>query len=128
MPKNPTKYRYYQVGLIRDSYAEHRLKEDAERHHMANQLAKLIALRLTEYYTLVDRGIIVPGAAAGAGAVPFPIALTPGGSGTAQTTQTTLTTQTNETEEADEEDTLAFSADLATSNADAAADYWAMDD
>ncbi len=71
MAKDPVKNRYYNVGIARGSYAERRLMEDAALHHMEDQPAKLIALRLTEYYQLVDRGIIVPGAAAGA--IPFPI-------------------------------------------------------
>ena len=37
---------------------------DAELHQMPDQLSKLAALRLTEYYRLVDLGVIIPGATA----------------------------------------------------------------
>jgi hypothetical protein len=61
MPKNQDKYRYLNVGLGWDSWVLAKLLEDAEMHQMADQPAKLAALRLTEYYRLVERGIIEPG-------------------------------------------------------------------
>jgi hypothetical protein len=61
MPKDTDKYRYLQVGLGWDSWVLAQLTRDAEMHQMADQPAKLAAVRLTEYYRLVDLGIIVPG-------------------------------------------------------------------
>src|SRR5260370_29983841 len=59
--KDSAKYRYVNVGLGWGSWALEQLLQDAEMHQMADQPAKLAALRLTEYYRLVERGIIVPG-------------------------------------------------------------------
>jgi len=61
MPKDTEKYRYLNVGLGWDSWVLSQLLQDAEMHQMADQPAKLAALRLTEYYRLVERGIIEPG-------------------------------------------------------------------
>lgn len=55
MPKDPEKYQYFTVGLLKDSFALEALKSDAMKHHMIEQPAKLIALRLTEYYDLLAR-------------------------------------------------------------------------
>ena len=56
MPQNPEKYFYVnRVGLVRGSWALKKFLEDAERHHMEDQPAKLAALRLTEYYELIER-------------------------------------------------------------------------
>jgi hypothetical protein len=56
MPQNPEKYFYInRVGLARGSWALKKFEEDAERHHMSDQPAKLAALRLTEYYELIER-------------------------------------------------------------------------
>src|SRR5437667_11184418 len=61
MPKDGTKYRYLTVGLAWDSEVLERLETDASKHQMDDQLAKMIALRITEYYELVKRGVVVPG-------------------------------------------------------------------
>lgn len=61
MPKDGTKYRYLTVGLAWDSEVLERLEADASKHQMGDQLAKMIALRITEYYELVKRGVVVPG-------------------------------------------------------------------
>jgi hypothetical protein len=41
--------------LLKSSFALEALKADAMKHHMIEQPAKLIALRLTEYYDLLAR-------------------------------------------------------------------------
>ena len=61
MPKDGTKYRYLTVGLAWDSEVLQQLETDANKHQMGDQLAKMIALRITEYYELVKRGFVVPG-------------------------------------------------------------------
>ena len=55
MPKDSEKYQYFTVGLLKSSFALEALKADAMKHHMVEQPAKLIALRLTEYYDLLAR-------------------------------------------------------------------------
>jgi hypothetical protein len=65
MPQNTEKYFYInRVGLLRGSWALEKFEKDAERHHMEDQPGKLAALRLTEYYELLDRlergGIPIP--------------------------------------------------------------------
>ncbi len=55
MPKDTEKYQYFTVGLLKSSFALEALKADAMKHHMIEQPAKLIALRLTEYYDLLAR-------------------------------------------------------------------------
>src|SRR5690348_6596371 len=64
MPKDAKKYRYFTVGLGWESWILSKLQEDAALHQMDDQPAKLIALRLTEYYKLVEGGAIIPGVTA----------------------------------------------------------------
>ena len=61
MPKDTDKYQYFTVGLLKSSFALEALKADAAKHHMVEQPARLIALRLTEYYDLLARvGPLMP--------------------------------------------------------------------
>ena len=61
MPKDTDKYQYFTVGLLKSSFALEALNADAAKHHMVGQPAKLIALRLTEYYDLLARvGPLMP--------------------------------------------------------------------
>ncbi|MGZ3624556.1 MAG: hypothetical protein ACXVDN_21255 [Ktedonobacteraceae bacterium] len=61
MPKDTEKYQYFTVGLLKSSFALEALKADAAKHHMVEQPARLIALRLTEYYDLLTRvGPLMP--------------------------------------------------------------------
>jgi hypothetical protein len=64
MPKNSDKYRYFQVGIGWESWTLKQLEGDATLHQMEDQPAKLIALRLTEYYKLAEMGVFVPGVTA----------------------------------------------------------------
>lgn len=64
MPKNRDKYRYFDVGLAWESWVLGQLEKDATLHQMEDQPAKLIALRLTEYYKLAEMGVFVPGVTA----------------------------------------------------------------
>jgi hypothetical protein len=74
MAQNPEKYYYInRVGLIRGSWAHKKFEADAAKHHMEDQPGKLVALRLTEYYELLERmggAWTVPGTLVGA-AVPM---------------------------------------------------------
>jgi hypothetical protein len=58
------KYLYFKVGLLKDSFALEALWQDALRYHMVDQPAKLIAMRLTEYYELTNKGPMQPRATA----------------------------------------------------------------
>jgi hypothetical protein len=58
------KYLYFKVGLLKDSFALEALWQDALRYHMIDQPAKLIAMRLTEYYELTNKGPMQPRATA----------------------------------------------------------------
>ena len=58
------------VSLTRNSWALKRFIEDAEMHHMDDQPGKLIALRLTEYYEIVERLKMLPGGLAVLSALP----------------------------------------------------------
>ncbi|MBE3559236.1 MAG: hypothetical protein IMW89_08430 [Ktedonobacteraceae bacterium] len=54
------KYLYFTVGLLKNSSALESLWQDALKHHMVDQPGQLIALRLTEYYEMMSRGIVQP--------------------------------------------------------------------
>ncbi len=58
MPQDSDHYMYFTVGLLKDSDALEALRKDALKYHFIDQPAKLIALRLTEYYELVAKGAI----------------------------------------------------------------------
>ena len=58
------KYLYFKVGLLKDSFALEALWQDALRYHMIDQPAKLIAMRLTEYYERMNKGPMQPRATA----------------------------------------------------------------
>lgn len=61
MARDKEKYQYLLIGLLKDSDALRWLLEDARQHHMEDQLAKLAAIRLTEYYEqLAGRGGVIP--------------------------------------------------------------------
>ncbi len=63
MATNKEKYQTIcnRVGLGRDSWALERFIADCVNHHMDDQPGKLVALRLTEHYELLDRLNILPG-------------------------------------------------------------------
>ena len=63
MATNKEKYQTIcnRVVFARGSWALDRFIEDAVKHHMDDQTGKLVALRLTEYYELLDRLNILPG-------------------------------------------------------------------
>jgi hypothetical protein len=61
MSQDAEKYLYFKVGLLKNSFALEALWQDALRYHMTDQPAKLIAMRLTEYYELTQKGQVPPG-------------------------------------------------------------------
>src|SRR5690349_17458447 len=52
MSQDTERYLYFKVGLLKDSFALEALWQDALKYHMIDQPAKLIAMRLTEYYEM----------------------------------------------------------------------------
>jgi len=110
MPKDTEKYQYFNVGLERGSWALERIKADAKKHHMSDQPGKLIALRLTEYYELLERGVLQTFAS-------VPIASANSSNGNGHKTPST------EKRQPVEEEVIDVSED-AEQNADEAADYW----
>src|SRR5437588_9532944 len=61
MSQDPEKYLHFNVGLLKNSFALDALRQDALKYHMVDQPGQLIALRLTEYYELMARGILPQG-------------------------------------------------------------------
>src|SRR5258708_13610054 len=72
MPQDE-EYLYFTVGLLKNSFALDALRQDALKDHMIDQPAKLIALRLTEYYELMARGILRQGVGMSSAATPTTI-------------------------------------------------------
>src|SRR5207248_8526837 len=75
MSQDLEKYLNLNVGLLKNSFALDALWQDALKYHMIDQPGKLIALRLTEYYELMARGMLPQGTSA-----PFSTAGSAGGS------------------------------------------------
>jgi hypothetical protein len=107
MPKDNGRYRYFSVGLERGSWALVQVEADARKHHMSDQPGKLIALRLTEYYELLERGSL------------HALAGVPMASSNGNGQKPTPTEERHPVEE----EMIAVSED-ADHNADEAADYW----
>ncbi|MBE3561952.1 MAG: hypothetical protein IMW89_22425 [Ktedonobacteraceae bacterium] len=82
MSRNSEKYLYFNIGLLKGSFALKELWQDAVKYHMVDNPAQLIALRLTEYYELKAKGLIqVPAALATSAANSTSIPITPGVAG-----------------------------------------------
>ena len=106
MSQDVEKYLYFNVGLLKNSFGLDALWRDAMKYHMVDQPGKLIALRLTEYYEMIGRGILHPGA-----------------SSTGTNGASLMTDQVGDYHPNDES-IVAASPD-AEQNADEAAEYWA---
>ena len=111
MSQDQEKYLYFTVGLLKNSFALDALTQDALKYHLIDQPGKLIALRLTEYYEMMTRGNLPPGAS-------IPLAATPTGI-TSPTTD-----QIDDNDDPDDRSFVAASPDV-EENADEAAEYWA---
>ena len=126
MPQDLEEYLYFTVGLLKNSFALDALRQDALKYHMIDQPAKLIALRLTEYYELMARGISHQGVGVSSAATPISnggekegvAAGSPGINGLNSTT-----VQGDDAHPGDE-NIVAASPD-AEQNAEEAAAYWA---
>jgi hypothetical protein len=60
MSQDTDKYLYFNVGLLKGSPALEALRQDALKYHMIDHPGQLIALRLTEYYEIMTRGLLPP--------------------------------------------------------------------
>ena len=128
MSQDVEKYLYFDVGLLKNSFALDALWQDALKYHMIDQPGKLIALRLTEYYEMMARGILPPGASASIAATPT-VTSNGGGRGGFAASFTGINDASPMTDQVgdyqpDDESIVAASPDL-EQNADEAAEYWA---
>ena len=129
MSQDPDKYLYFHVGLLKNSFALDALRQDALKYHMIDQPDQLIALRLTEYYELMSRGVLPPGIG-----VPLAVGIAASGkrNGREEMTPTNSTASISASPttgqagayHSDEENIVTASPD-AEQNADEAAEYWA---
>ena len=129
MSQDQDKYLYFHVGLLKNSFALDALRQDALKYHMVDQPDQLIALRLTEYYELMARGVLprigVPLAegVAASGKRNGREEMTPINS-TASNSASPMAGQEG-AYHSDEENIVTASPD-AEQNADEAAEYWAQ--
>jgi hypothetical protein len=129
MSQDLEKYLNFNVGLLKNSFALDALWQDALKYHMIDQPGKLIALRLTEYYEMMARGILPPRASASIATTSIG---TNNGGSIGGLTAVSLTGSNGANPMADQEDDdhpddesiIAASPDL-EQNADEAAEYWA---
>ncbi len=119
MSEDVEKYLYFNVGLLKNSFALDALWQDALKYHMIDQPGKLIALRLTEYYEMMARGILHPGASVSIAAT----RTATGASSTGINGASLMSDQVGDFHP-DDESIVAASPD-AEQNADEAAEYWA---
>jgi hypothetical protein len=129
MSQDEENYLYFNVGLLKNSFALDALWQDALKYHLIDQPDKLIALRLTEYYEMMARGILHPSASVSSAATPIVTSNGGGREGMTGASYTgingaSLMTDQVSDYQADEESFVAASPD-AEQNADEAAEYWA---
>ncbi|HLZ61146.1 MAG TPA: hypothetical protein VKR06_29700 [Ktedonosporobacter sp.] len=144
MSQDSEKYLHFHVALLKDSFAMDALRQDALKYHMIDHPGQLIALRLTEYYEIMARGLVPPVASVSIATSAAARKSSQGaqGSGLAADTNggdkegmtTTSSVEGNEaasaTEQLDDQNTdgdrmVAASPD-AEQNAEEAADYWTL--
>jgi hypothetical protein len=129
MSQDLEKYLNFNVGLLKNSFALDALWQDALKYHMIDQPGKLIALRLTEYYEMMARGILPPGAST---SIATTSTGTNNGGSIGGLTAVRFTgingaspiTDQEDDDHPDDESIIAASPDL-EQNADEAAEYWA---
>lgn len=61
MAQDRDQYVHFTIKLLKNSFTLGALWQDALKYHMVDQPDKLIALRLTEYYELITKGVLRPG-------------------------------------------------------------------
>jgi len=123
------KYVYFNVGLLKNSFGLDALWQDALKYHMIDQPDKLIALRLTEYYEMMARGILHPGP--GMLIAATPPAIVNGGGREGMTAASSpgfngIAPMTGQAGDANPgEESIVTASPDAEQNAEEAAEYWA---
>ena len=148
------KFIYFTVGLLKGSEALDALRADAVKHHMIDYPGQLIALRLTEYYEMMNQGITQPVIKVPAIVTPVeqeqalhreepataahtPSATAPATSSTIEISAPVSFQSVGDSQPMSqitgrmraitrEEDTIVSTSSSADQNADEAADYWSM--
>lgn len=125
MSQDSDKYLHFNVGLLKESFALEALWQDALKYHMIDQPGKLIALRLTEYYELLSKGLIQMGGNSSVKTPPpTPISLHESENGSSYGEANQSATPTGEHSPSGP-NIIAASPDV-EQNADEAAEYWAL--
>src|SRR6266516_6655797 len=129
MSQDVEKYLYFNVCLLKNSFALDALWQDAMKYHLVDQPGKLIALRLTQYYEMIAQGILHPGASVSIAPTPTVIGNGGGREGMTGASYTGINGASLMTDHAgdyhpDDERIVGASPD-AEQNADEAAEYWA---
>ncbi len=129
MSQDLEKYLYFTVGLLKNSFALDALSQDALKYHLIDQPDKLIALRLTEYYEMVARGNLHPGASIPLTATSTPFGNGDGREGITSASSTGINGASSTTgqmgdDHLDDGCIVAASPDV-EENADEAAEFWA---
>lgn len=58
MGRDSELYKTFNIAILRDSWVLEEIEKDAVEHQMPGHVNKLLALRVTEYYTLIRNGTI----------------------------------------------------------------------
>jgi len=129
MSQDLEKYLYFTVGLLKNSFALDALSQDALKYHMIDQPGKLIALRLTEYYELMARETLHPGASIPLAATSTAIVNGDGREGMSSANSTEINRASSmagqmREDQQDDGNIVVASPDV-EENADEAAEYWA---
>jgi hypothetical protein len=61
MAQDRDQYVHFTIKLLKGSFTHGALWQDAVKYHMVDHPEQLIALRLTEYYELLAKGVLRPG-------------------------------------------------------------------
>src|ERR1700692_2461944 len=112
MSQDQEKYLYFNVGLLKNSFALEALTQDALKYHLIDQPGKLIALRLTEYYEMIAQVNLPQGPG-------LPLTLT----STTYSNAANPTTGKKGDSHPNDRGLVAASPDV-EENADEAAEYW----
>jgi hypothetical protein len=121
MSQHSEKYLHFNVGLLKESFALQALWQDALKYHMIDQPGKLIALRLTEYYELVARGMLPQGTSA-----PFSTTPTVGTHGAREDTHPRPAVNHSGGHRQSEDEQVLSASQEADHNAEEAAVYWSV--
>jgi hypothetical protein len=128
MSQNADKYLYFNVGLLKGSPALEALRQDALKYHMIDHPGQLIALRLTEYYEIMNRGLLPPVASVSiaAPAAGEDVRLRRGAAASGTSGMDGASHEPAGEEDVPEDDGMLTASPDLDRNAEEAADYWAI--